>query len=1261
MEPKHNEIAIVGMAGKFPEAENVTQFWQNLLDKKECIKFFSDEELENYELNYQQLKNDPHYIKARGVLSNVDQWDAQFFGYSPLEASFTDPQQRLWLETAWHAFEDAACDPFSYQGAIGVFAGAYQNTYLLNNILRDPLKYENYIRSRTSENFQTYLNNDPGFIASRTAYIYNLKGPAIYIQTACSTSLVAVIQACNSLLTGESDTCLAGGVCIVNPQETGYLFQEGAISSSDGHCKPFDKDGKGTIFSNGLGIVVLKRLEDAIKDGNRIYAVIKGWALNNDGNQKIGYTAPSIDGQVEAITKAQQHAGIQPGDFSYIEAHGTATPLGDPIEVTALTKAFRTKTDKVQFCGLGSVKSNMGHLDAAAGIAGIMKIALSAYHHKIPATLHYKEANPNIDFKNSPFYVVNELLECDNEKPLVLGVSSFGIGGTNAHVIVSDYQQKTTKTVLKRPDLYLLSAQSDFSLGKAKENLVGHLSANPNINKAQVTYTLQNGRSHLKLRSYAVAMQGQPVEISLFTDGQSSSATKDMVFMFPGQGAQFVSMGQNLYETEPIFKSVADECFSIFEEITGTNLKSILFAQSSEEAETKLAQTQYTQPALFITEYATAQLYIHYGIRPKACIGHSIGEYVAACVSGVFDLKSALSIVVKRGQLMQSMPEGNMMAVKSTLSALKELPMGIFEIAASNSPGMCTISFQPENAEKVKELLEQKGLNAIPLNTSHAFHSQAFDPILEEFFKYVNTFTRNKPQIPFISCLTGDYITNEQATSGIYWAKQLRNTVLFSKGIEKLATSENVVFLEVGPNTHLSGQVRQNDAVKSKSLIIKSIGKMDSDTEQVRFYKSLGELWLKGVCADFHKFYDNENPGFISLPEYPFEHKRYWIDYTPNKSVISSASNSEIHLTEKENTEVSLKDSVKSVLTELSGYQSNEIKDERNFEDFGFDSLFLARFATALERKFKITIEFRKLVYEYPNINALTEYIGANSVLPIKEKESVANTNYKPRSYMDNFTPFQTEGNQTPLVMVHGDDLNIILPKLLGKQRPYYGYLHLSADGYRNPFNSVQKMAAHYVQQLHKYNHQKTYLLGGYSFGGVLAFEMALQLEKLGYNVPYLFLFESGTPEARIRYDDKKAESEASEAPKLFQQVVYLFQKYYYKVYYKSIRMIRNAYFLVFNRLPVDYRRPYVYDIYTNLARKNKIEGRFKGKLVVFRASENGSDLKYLGWEKYADNILESILLRGNHDTIIKNEDSIELIREKVSFYLAQYQKEVNG
>jgi acyl transferase domain-containing protein/thioesterase domain-containing protein len=1261
MSSNHEGIAIIGMAGRFPGANNINEFWDNLIQGKEGIKFFTDKELEKFEPNYNQLKNNPNYIKARGIIDNVDMWDAKFFGYSPMEAIYTDPQQRIWLETVWHALEDASCDPFNYNGSIGVFAGSYLNTYLLNNVLRDPVKYENYIRSRTNENFQIYLGSDPSFIPSRTSYLFNLKGPAISVNTTCSTSLVAVAQACNSLSSFESDICLAGGICIINPQETGYLYQEGAIASSDGHCKPFDKNSKGTIFSNGVGVVVLKRLDDAVKDGNTVYAVIKGWALNNDGNQKIGYTAPSIVGQSEAISIAQSLANVHPDEISYIEAHGTATPLGDPIEIAALTNAFRLKTDKSQFCGIGSVKSNIGHLDVAAGVSGLIKIALSAYHKKIPATIHYNEPNPNIDFKNSPFFVVDKTIEWTENKPLIMGISSFGVGGTNAHLIVENFdQKKLTQNKVSNPQIIVVSAKSENSLKKSKENISLFCNENAETNHESIAYTLQNGRNPMALRSFAIWDASRELSAQNFTDGLSGSSNKQVVFMFPGQGAQYISMGKQLYNSSSYFKSIADSCFQIFNDETKFDLKSLLLSEPSEENEKLLAQTKWTQPALFIIEYSLAKLFEKNGIKPNYLIGHSIGEYAAASVSGVFDLKSALLIVIKRGELMQSMPNGSMLAVKTDEQKLQSFKSDLFEIAAVNSQTMCTISFKSDKAELVKQLFENESIGTITLNTSHAFHSNDFDPILDAFEKYVESFPRNAPQIPFISCLTGELISDEEATSGKYWASQLRNTVQFSKGIATLAQNSETIFLEVGPNTHLSGLVRQNDAIKNKSYIIQSIGKADNSNEYECFLKSLGNLWLRGIAIDFKQLYCN-TPQFSRLPEYPFDRKKYWIDYFPSQNTKPD-SNSTTHNTIEIETVTNIVaksclNEVKQLLSELSGYQIQEINEELNFSDFGFDSLFLARFAGSLGEIFNFSIEFRKLVYEYPNIKLLAGYIELNSPKYSKEKVQMPPASNK-ETYLKNFTPFQKEGNLEALTLVHGDDLNIYIPRYLGQTRPYYGFLHPSADGDRLKYSNVQEMANHYVEQLVKFKPNGPYLLGGFSYGGLLAYEMALQLEKMGHEVPYLFLLDCGTPEARIRYDNMNAKDIGKNLTPIIQNGIYFFTKYYYKIYYRSLRMIRDMYFLTHKKLPIEYRRAYVYDVYTTLSRKYKPGGHYKGKAVIFRASENTSDMKYLGWEKFIDNILELITVRGNHVTAIKNEDSIQLIQNKIDYYLKKYQEE---
>ncbi|MBK8805429.1 MAG: type I polyketide synthase [Bacteroidales bacterium] len=668
--------------------------------ERETIKHFTDNELQEYEYNFNELKNNNNYVKARGVLDNIDKFDAGFFGYNPSDANLTDPQHRIWLETTWHALENAGCDPYTYKGPIGVFAGGYINSYLLNNVLRDSKRLENFIRLRTAESFQVMTASDIAFLPTKTAYQFNLKGPALNIQTACSTSLVSIIEACKSLYSFEADICIAGGVCILTPQETGYIFQEGAIPSPDGHCRPFDAEAKGTVFSNGVGVVVLKRLDDAIDDKDNIIAVVDGWALNNDGNKKVSFTAPSVDGQKEAILAAHSFAGISAEQIGYIETHGTATKLGDPIEIAALTQAFSRSTDKKQFCGIGSVKSNIGHTDAAAGVASFIKACLIAKHKIIPPTLHYKSPNPFINFENSPFFVVDKLKKWESTNKLIIGVSSFGIGGTNAHLLLEEPPIiSENKTALKSSSkTYILpfSAKSSFSLSKMKEDFKNLILNNNQIDIDNLAFTLWNGRTHMKYRS-SVVLSDLIQQKLIFNDAVLNENLTSIAFMFPGQGAQYFQMGKSLYDENEDFKKIVDEGLELFKSETGQDLKQVLFNENiSSTGENKLSETSFTQPALFIIEYALAKVLIDRGIVPSYFIGHSIGEYVAACLSEVFDFQSALRIVIKRGQLMQKMKGGKMFVAFTSFNKLQTISSNLFEIAAENAPENCTISFENE-------------------------------------------------------------------------------------------------------------------------------------------------------------------------------------------------------------------------------------------------------------------------------------------------------------------------------------------------------------------------------------------------------------------------------------------------------------------------------------------------------------------------------------------------------------------------------------
>ncbi|MCF7849315.1 MAG: amino acid adenylation domain-containing protein, partial [Kiritimatiellales bacterium] len=753
-------VAIVGMAGRFPGADDVDTFWQNLCDGVDSVTFFNDDELDaSVDV---VLRANPDYVKARGIIADADKFDAAFFGFTPREAEVMDPQQRVMLETGWHALENAGYDSSSYVGIIGVFAGMGNSTYYHENVLTRP------DRMAAIGAFQTMVGNEKDYIATSLAYKLNLTGPGVSVHTACSTSLTAVCQAFQSLESGQCDMALAGGVSITTPQNSGYLYQEGGMLSPDGRCRPFDADAQGTTFNNGAAMVVLKRLEDAQADGDRIYAVIRGVGLNNDGAEKMSFSAPSVNGQAGAIAMAHADAGVAPDTISYVEAHGTATPVGDPIEVAALTQAFRVGTDRTQFCALGSLKSNVGHLIAAAGVSGLIKTALSLYHRKIPGTLNFEKPNPQLDLENTPFYVNAKLVEWQpGESPRRAGVSSFGVGGTNAHVILEEAPDVPKVGTSVRPrQLLLLSAKTETALDSATANLSGYFQAHSEADCADAAFTLQTGRRGFSHRRCAVCASAEDAAAVLekrpparLASRQWSGSRPPLVFMFPGQGAQYVSMGKNLYDTEPLFRQTVEECAGILAPLMDRGLLDLLYppADKLEEAQELLKETHYTQPAIFAIEYAMARLLRSWGFEPDAMVGHSIGEFAAACVAGVMTLEDALRLVATRGQMMQELPGGSMLSVRAPLEDIQQrLPENVTP-AALNAPGLCVLSGPTDAVEAVAEQLKANGITCKPLRTSHAFHSAMMDPMIEPFAEVVGNVKLSAPKIPFVSTVTADW------------------------------------------------------------------------------------------------------------------------------------------------------------------------------------------------------------------------------------------------------------------------------------------------------------------------------------------------------------------------------------------------------------------------------------------------------------------------------------------------------------------------
>ncbi len=875
-------IAIIGMAGKFPGAPNVDIFWKNLCAGVESITVFSDEELLAAGAD-PELVRSPTYVKAGGILGDADMFEPAFFGAHPREAALMDPQHRVFLECAWQALENAGYSPDFSRARFGVFAGQSMNTYMLTNV------YSHVAHVASVESLQASIGNDKDSLTTEVAYRMNFTGPAVTIQSSSSTSLVAIHYACQSLLNYETDVALAGGATIHFPEKAGYVYHEGGTHSPDGHTRAYDAEGKGFVAGNGVGVVALKRLEEALRDRDFIYAVIRATAVNNDGALRVSYMAPTVNGQAEVIAIAQTLAGVTPEDVGYIEGHGTGTLVGDPIEVTALTQAFRAGTDKCGFCRLGSVKPNIGHLDVAAGVTGLIKAALALHHKRLPPTLHFKTPNPNIDFANSPFSVVAELTEWQSpDKPRIAGVSSFGMGGTNAHAILQEAPERAPSGPSRPAQLLLLSARTPTALDTLTDNLVAHLCEHSDEALADVAYTLHIGRKRLNQRRMLVCRDlddaltalsaGDPER--LFSNFQEPKS-RPVMFMFSGQGSQYVGMARDLYVHEPVFREQVDACSEALKPHLGLDLRDVLYPAAGREewAAGQLAQTALTQPALFTIEYALAKLWRHWGIAPQAMIGHSSGEYVAACLADVFLLEDALALVAARGRLMQQMPPGSMLAVSLSEEAVQPYLDADLAVAALNSPGNCVISGPHAAVDALQARLDADEIACRRLHTSHAFHSAMMEPVIAPFRAQVQRVRRRPPAIPYISNLTGTWVTPEQATDPDYWCLHLRSAVRFSDGARALLQNSEAILLEVGPGNTLETLARAHLNRETPAVVVASLRHPRVQQHDVAtVLNALGRLWLAGVEPDWEAFYAGEERRRVPLPAYPFERQRCWVE-----------------------------------------------------------------------------------------------------------------------------------------------------------------------------------------------------------------------------------------------------------------------------------------------------------------------------------------------------------------------------------------------
>jgi phthiocerol/phenolphthiocerol synthesis type-I polyketide synthase E len=886
------KIAVIGMVCRLPGTRNVEEYWENLRTGKECITFSTEQELLDRGIDPRLVKN-PHFVRAYGAYEGTYLFDAPFFGFTPREGELLDPQQRVFMECAWEALETAGYNPGTYPGRIGLFAGAGHCRYLVQ-MATDPAIAD-------SVGMVTLIMaNEKDFLATRVGYKLNLKGPCVTVQSACSTSLVGIVMACQNLLNYQSDMALAGGITLDVDHLGGYYHEDGGIVSPDGHCRAFDAAAKGTVPASGAGVVVLKRLEDALADGDMIQAVIIGSGMNNDGSAKAGFTAPSVEGQVGVFLEAMTMAGINPETINYVECHGTGTPIGDPIEITALTKAFRTYTDKNGFCAIGSAKSNLGHTDAAAGVAGFIKAVLALKHQQIPPTLHVTNPNPAIHFEETPFYVSTQLSEWKRPEtsPRRAGQNSFGIGGTNAHVLLEEAPELVRDKSSRPCQLLVWSARTPTALESMTANLGWHLQSCPEDSLADLAFTLQTGRAQFSQRRMLVcgncedaleALNGSAPERLLSSAGDKRSTS--IGFLFPGQGAQYVNMGRELYELEPAFREQVDLCAELAKPHLGYDIRDLLYPapEQSESRSQLLNQTVNTQPAVFVIEYALAKLWMKWGVKPDAMIGHSIGEYVAACLAGVFTLEDALSLVVERGRMMQELPPGAMLSImlpeQDVLAILEQAR--VCSIAAINAHNSCVVAGTIPEIERLEQELGRKEIACRRLPTSHAFHSSMMDPILASFKTRVEKVKLHAPQLRYISNLTGTWITEAETTNPDYWVNHLRNTVRFADGAGVLLQDPGRVLLEAGPGRTLSSLVARHPQRQATQQALASLTNPESSGQSdLEFLlTTMGRLWMEGIAFDWKAFYENEKRGRVPAPTYPFERQTYRASFSANNVV----------------------------------------------------------------------------------------------------------------------------------------------------------------------------------------------------------------------------------------------------------------------------------------------------------------------------------------------------------------------------------------
>jgi acyl transferase domain-containing protein/thioesterase domain-containing protein len=1242
-------IAVIGMSGRFPGASNLEEYWQVIVSGQDTI---TRGDAIRIPAPLGPNAPDPStYVAARGVLANVEDFDPGFFGFTPAEAARVDPQHRLWIELAFEALEQAGYAHDRHTQIVSVFAGSFLSSYLYGHLLPTRSSLEEFFRLQRTQGFALMVQNDPAFLPSRSAYTLGLRGPAVNVQTGCSTSLVAVAQAVQSLLSGESDIALAGGVCIALPQDSGYYQQEGAMSSRDGFCRPYDAQACGTVFGSGGGAVALKRLADAERDGDPIWAVLRGAAINNDGHSKTSFVAPSVTGQAEVITTALTLAGVEPDSMGYVEGHGTATPMGDPIEVEALTQAFRRQNADKGFCCLGSVKGNVGHLDAAAGVAGFIRAVLALHHRTLPPTAHFTAPNPELRLADSPFYVLSEARTWpQGPQPRRAGVSSFGIGGTNAHVVLEEFARKPQPaSPVATPITLHLSAKDDTALDRATANLRAffekrRIASAESLDLAAVAATLKHRRQPFAKRRTVCAASIDDSIHALQSPGRWDTGTAltsrpKLFFAFPGQGSLRTDVLASLLAQDPPFKVALAQLAQPASDLLGFDVMGFC---SSPDGNTEAVQKDNakSQVILFCVCVALARCVRDRGVRPDATFGHSLGEWPAAHLSGLLSAEDALAAVFHRGRLMSSTGKGSVLSVHLGEVDLLPLLLPGVTLACVNGPSLCSVSGRPDAIAELDGILSARAIPHREIPIDVAVHSPAMDPAVAAFSEILARLDWHAPTIPMLSSVTGSWLPSDPVANQTYFAQQLRSQVRFDRVLQFLSREPACLALEVGIGSTMTTLISASLSDGSRHCAISLTAPGQSGGELTYTLDRIaGRLWTRGLTLDATR----NKPAFVSvldLPSYPFTRRRCWV----NPPMPSHAVATDLPPPSDADNSPHAADRISSLIREMSGLPAEALDRCKPFSELGLESLFLVQLAERLAISTAAPINYARLS-EHNTIERLAQYIEKfqTNSSSSRQAERAAKTPTPESTDFRGLITLQKGDGILPFLLVHGDQANDLLPRYLPAEQSLWGYAHQGADGEAIRLRGVEELAAHCLSEWTAIHGDAPCVLGGHSYGGHVAYHVAHLLQKRGVRVAQLFLVDVIHP-------------------RVFRHLYGFGPKWLWTMskigwgHIENLARIGEAetYLRRSERVPAALRTPYILSTY-ELSVLRYFPPKLDVETTLFVAANNVCDLRDNGYTRQGVPNLDAIRVQGGHLSVVRNERVFkpiaEVIRERVAHW----------